>query len=155
MKKSLIALAALAFMAWGCSNSEEEEDYATPAPQVVKLEVSERPLWYELAPNFDQYGQYMKVEVRLQDALQSYASAADLMSATIDGQVRGVSEPKQVDGRWVFSLFVASNEDNVNISLSYYCDKLHCIYTLSNWATFDASIVPLGTGGIYEPTFIN
>lgn len=153
MKKYLIAIAALAFMAWGCSKSEEEE--AKPAPQIVKVEASERPHWQEQAPNFDQYEQFMNVEVRLQETLQSYASSNDLMSATINGQVRGVSKPKQVDGRWVFSLFVASDHDGVNVSLSYYCDKLHSIYTLSNWTKFDANTIPLGTGDIYEPTFIN
>ena len=95
----------------------------------------------------------MIVEVQLQDTLARYASAQDLICATIGGEVRGVAEAQQNDGNWVFPLIIASNNAGVAIELSYYCDKLHRIFSIQ-WTTFDASVAPTGTGGIYQPDFV-
>lgn len=95
----------------------------------------------------------MIVEVQLQDTLAKYASAQDLMSATIGSEVRGVAEAQQNDGNWVFPLIIASNNAGVATELSYYCDKLHRIFSIQ-WTTFDASVAPTGTGGIYQPEFV-
>lgn len=110
-----------------------------------------RPDWP--VPNYDRFEQTMAVNVVLQDTLQRYASVADLMCATIGSEVRGVATPQHTGGQWLFPLIVASNEAGVSISLSYYCDRLHRIFTV-DWAVFDAATVPLGTGGIYQPLFI-
>lgn len=158
MKKIIIsAIAALALVAWGCSSGDEEETTKKPDLNEMNMRpalsagTDERPAWQ--TPNYDSYGQTMTVEVTLQDTLQGYASAADLMCATIDGEVRGVATPEQMDGTWRFSLIVASNGAGANVSLSYYCDRLHRIFTTS-WTTFDATTVPVGLGGIYQPEFV-
>ena len=147
MKKNIIlALAALAFVAWGCSS--DNDDMTT---KDIPEGTDARPTWQ--APNYDSYEQIMMVELTLQDTLQSYASEADLMCATIGSEVRGVATPELVDGKWKFTLIVASNDEGVDVGLSYYCDQLHRIFT-ANWMTFDASTVPTGTGGIYQPEFV-
>ena len=154
----IVALAALALVAWGCSSDDDEAtEIKTPEKEVLNEQptLSEgtdaRPAWQ--TPDYDSYEQTMMVEVTLQDTLQSYASAADLMCASIGGEVRGVAKPEQVDGTWRFTLIVASNEAGADVSLSYYCDRLHRIFTTS-WTTFDAAAVPVGTGGIYQPEFV-
>ncbi|MBQ9651943.1 MAG: hypothetical protein IJ635_08075 [Bacteroidaceae bacterium] len=141
-----IVLAALAFVAWGCSS--DNDDVITKG---IAEGTDARPTWQ--IPNYDNYEQTMMVEVTLQDPLQTYASAADLMCATIGGEVRGVATPEQVDGKWRFTLIVASNKVGASVDLSYYCDHLHRIFTTS-WTTFDAATVPIGTGGIYQPEFV-
>ena len=159
MKKNIIlALAALALVAWGCSSDDDEvKEKETPQKNILNERpmLSEgtdaRPTWQ--APDYDSYEQTMMVEVTLQDTLQSYASEADLMCATIGGEVRGVATPEQVEGTWRFTLIVASNEASANVGLSYYCDRLHRIFSTS-WTTFDAATVPVGTGGIYQPEFV-
>jgi hypothetical protein len=154
MKKSILALAALALLAWGCSSDGDDSTTPTPptpTPTEIPAGTDTRPSWQ--GPNYDLYEQTMNVELQLQDALVKYASAQDLLCATINNEVRGVATPEQIDDNWVFPLTIASNDANVMVSLSYYCDKLHRIFTV-NWTQFDASVAPTGTKGIYKPEFI-
>lgn len=95
----------------------------------------------------------MNVEVQLQDTLNPYVSKNDLLCATIGGEVRAVSAPRQVGDVWVAPLTVASNDAGVAVELSYYCEQLHRIFTIA-WTKFDASMAPKGTDGIYLPEFI-
>ncbi len=148
MKKSIIALAALALVAWGCSSGEDESQ---PQSAEISIGTDVRPDWQ--GPNFDLYEQIMKVEVQIQDTLTQYVSEADLLCATINGEVRGVAAPRKVEDKWLFPMTIASNDADVAVSLSYYCDQLHRIYTIA-WTTFDASVAPTGTNGIYKPVFI-
>ncbi len=148
MKIKLFLLSmVMGFMTWGCSSGDDSED-----SEQTTAGTEARPTWQ--VPNYDLYEQTMTVEVQLQDALQTYASANDLMCATVGGEVRGVTSPTRVGDQWWFPLIVASNETNVDIQLSYYCESLHRIFT-TNWTTFDASVAPMGDGGIYKPTFVS
>ena len=105
------------------------------------------------SPCYYLYEQTMNVEVQLQDTLVKYASAQDLIGASINNEVRGVATPEQIDDNWVFPLTIVSNDAGLMIELSYYCDKLHRIFTI-NWTKFDASVAPTGTEGIYKPEFV-
>ena len=157
MKKSILAIAALAFMAWGCSTSDDQDENLqqvppTPTPTVLQEGTDARPTW--TAPNYDLYEQMMSVDIQLQDILVQYASEQDMICAIINNEVRGVADAQQVDdNQWVFPLTVVSDEANVMVGLSYYCDKLHRIFTIS-WTPFDPSVAPTGQGGIYKPKFI-
>ena len=156
MKKNLIALAALTLMAWGCSSSDNETPTPTPPPPtpstiVIEAGTDTRPTTWQ-TPDFNLFEQTMNVEILLQEELQSYASDEDLLCATIGSDIRGLATPLQVDGTWVFPLTVGSNETDAAITLSYYCDRLHRIFTIA-WTTFDATIPPTGSGSIYQPTF--
>ncbi len=154
MKKSILALAALALLAWGCSSDGDDSTTPTPptpTPTEIPAGTDTRPSWQ--GPNYDLYEQTMNVELQLQDALVKYASAQDLLCATINNEVRGVATPEQIDDNWVFPLTIASNDANVMVSLSYYCDKLHRIFTVSNWRNYDASTSPTESGQPYVPMF--
>ena len=139
-----------------CSSDDDETpvnptEIETPNGKKLEQGSDQRPNWQ--SPNYDAYEMTMSVEIRLQDTLQAYASSQDLLCATINGEVRGVGLPKQVGEEWVFPLTVGSNDGSIAMSLSYYCDRLHRIFT-TPWTRFDASAMPMGVGGIYEPTFV-
>lgn len=154
MKKNILALAALALLAWGCSS----DDGGSPTPTtqkpdetiVIEPGTDARPNW--VAPGDNNYEQTMNVYLTLQDQLLPYISENDMICAKIDGEVRGVAVPRQDEGDWLISLIVFSN-GAAPIQLSYYCDKLHRIFTI-DWTTFDATVAPTGTEGIYKPTFV-
>ena len=103
MKKSILALAALAFMAWGCSSDDENSSQ----PTEITAGTDVRPTWQ--APNYDLYEQAMVVEVQLQDTLTKYVSSQDLLCATIGGEVRGVAAPQQVEDKYLFPLTIPAS----------------------------------------------
>ena len=76
------------------------------------------------------------------------------MCATINDEVRAVATPEKVDDKWMYMLIIGSDNEGVSISLSYYCDRLHRIFTLPSWTSFDSSVNPSGYGGIYAPVFV-
>ena len=155
MKKSILALAALAFLAWGCASdsdsTSEPQPPTPPAPTEIEAGTDVRPSW--TAPNYNLFEQIMSVNVQLQDTLVKYASTEDLLCATIGNEVRGVAIAVQNGNQWKFPLTIGSNEAGVAVSLSYYCDKLHRIFT-TQWTQFDATVAPTGQGGIYLPKFV-
>ena len=148
----VLSFLSLGLVFTGCS-SDDDEQPQTPGTETKGLEpgTDQRPSWQ--MPNFDNYELTMSVEVQLQDTLQPHASAQDLICATINGEVRGVASPTQVEGVWKFPLVIGSNEGNAAMSLSYYCENLHRIFT-TEWTIFDATTEPMGTNGIYLPTFL-
>jgi hypothetical protein len=146
MKKSIVAIAALAFLAWGCSS-----DDLPLTKKEIPAGTDVRPTWQ--ATNYDLYELTMSVDVLLQDTLVKYASTEDLLCATINNEVCGVAAAEQVDDQWLFPLTVGSNDASAMVNLSYYCEKLHRIYTI-NWTTFDASVSPTVSEGIYKPEFV-
>ena len=163
-KGTIVAIAALAFMAWGCSSSDEDSNDPKPVDPTptekttIEPGTDERPNWQN--PNYDNFEQVMTVEVTLQDKLTEYASEADLMCAIINDEVRGVASPLLVNDKWIFPLTVASNDAGVAIDLAYYCDSLHRIFTM-HWTNFDAKAEPTFTGltsdksDLYSPSFVN
>jgi len=164
-RKSIVAIAALAFMAWGCTGSGSDNDPEQEEPTPVETNnnsiepgTDERPNWQN--PDYNNFEQVMTVEVQLQSKLDQYASENDMMCAIINNEVRGVATPIQVNDKWVFPLVVASNDAGVGVDLSYYCDKLHRIFTM-HWTNFDAKVQPTFTGlaadgnSLYKPSFLN
>ena len=153
----IIALAALAFMAWGCSSDDDDNtvlppDPPTPTQSALTPGTDQRPTWPAI--NFDIYEQNMYVEIKLQELLLEYISDADLLCAKIGDEIRGVANPMSVDGKWIFPLFIGSNESGGSITLAYYCDKLHRIFTKTDWTHFDANTVPTGDDELHQPIFV-
>ncbi len=159
MKKSILALAALAFIAWGCSSShDDEDDIDNGQPNNSEIQTipegnDVRPEWQAQSPNFDFFEQIMTVDVVLQDTLQRYASMADLLCAKVGEEVRGVALPKEVNGQWEFPITVASNSGDEEINLYYYCERLHRIFS-TYWTVFDSTLPPTGNDAVYRPDFI-
>ena len=145
MKKILLSLlAALTIVVGGCSKDDEGT--------VVKPGTDARPAWQAPA-NYGDYEQFMSVLITLQDELQPYASTNDLLCAKVNGEVRDVAAPDIIDNKATFSLTIAGNGNDASIELCFYSDRLHRIFTLSNWTIFDASVEPMGTGNLYKPSF--
>jgi hypothetical protein len=147
VSKIMLLMAALT-TAWGCSS---DDDKLESQPTEISAGTDVRPAWQ--APNYDLFEQTMTVDVILQDGLKSYASSADLLCAKVGEEVRGVALPNEVNGQWIYSIMVASNASGESINLYYYCDKLHRIFS-TYWTLFDANMPPTGSGGIYQPVFV-
>ena len=141
-------LAALTIVVGSCGSDDE------PTPQVSEYLVegtATRPTWK--ASDYNQFEHTMSLQVQLGDTLVNFQSRQDLMCATIKGEVRAVSEPLTTAGEVFFPLSIASDGNEGNVALHYYCDRLHRIYTIANWATFDPYVAPSGDSGIYRPKF--
>ena len=152
-----ILLAALSFLGGGCSSSDSNSDFEpTPEPQpetpdFLRSGNDTTPNWM-----FTDGGRFelrMSLQVELGDTLATFQSSDDLMSASINGEVRAVATPNQTGGQTYYPLVIFDHEMGNTVSLNYYCSKLQRIYTISNWAVFDPSAAPTGNGGIYRPRF--
>ena len=152
MKKNIISimlLAALAFVAGGCSGESENE----PAvPSYLKPGTDVRPTNWT-TPAGENYELWMSLQVQLGDTLVNYQSSADLMCATINDEVRAATGPMKTGDVTYYPLTIGGNGGDQTVSLHYYCDRLHRIYTISNWAQFKEGIAPTGESGIYRPCF--
>lgn len=151
-----ILLTALTLVVGSCSSYDSDEpDEPTPeqpqTPDYLLPGTDSRPDW-----KFSDNGRYelrMSIQVELGDTLAAYQSSQDLMCATIDGEVRAVAQPSETGGVVFYPLIIFDNVTGGTVTLSYYCDQLHRIYTITNWAVFDASAAPTGDRGIYRPQF--
>lgn len=148
---SVTALAALVLMAGACSSDDE----ATPSPGVpeyLKEGADTRPAWTQ--PDMLQYGpNVMTLQVELGDTLASFQSERDLMGAFSGDEIRGAAAPRSTGGIVYFPLSIGSFDGTGVVALKYYCDRLHRIYTITHWASFDSTIPPTGEDAIHRPRF--
>ena len=136
-------------MAWGCGSDDE----ITPAS--LQQGSDARPTTWVAPDNNSLFDlPPMSVQVQLGDTLAAYQSSADLMCATINGEVRAVTPPMSNMGIVYYPLTIVGNSNEQMVSLHYYCDRLHRIYTIENWAQFDPSAAPTGDSGIYRLMFV-
>lgn len=146
LKYLLLALTSLALFA--CSSDDDTET----TPTYLLQGTDSRPTSW-IKPDYSLYELTMSVQVQLGDTLAKYQTDQDLMCATIGGEVRAVTEPKVTMSEIYYPLTIAENGGEKTIALHYYCDSLHRIYTIENWANFDPSAPPTGEDGIYRPKF--
>ena len=146
MKKIICIIAAFTLTVWGCSSDDES---STPTKSGIMTGNDARPTWQ--SPDYMHYEQSMSVFLNLQSELKAYSSSQDMLCAIVGDEVRGVAYADTAHGG--FALTIAGNSSTEVITLSYYCDRLHRIFTLKNWATFDSGIKPTGTGELYNPRF--
>ena len=138
----------LVFMS--CSGSDDNEPNS-PTQQAIASGNDAQPDWQ--APQYTAFEQTMSVSLLMQHELEPYVTTQDLICATIGDEVRGLTSPVVEDGLIFFPLTVAANGKGESVKLSYYCERLHRIFTIF-WTTFDASVAPMGEGGIYRPQFV-
>ena len=147
-------LVLLVTMVVGSCKSDSDEEPQPPqqeTPAYLTPGSDARPNW-----TFADKGLFelrMSVQVELGDELAAYQSSGDLMCATIGGEIRTVAAPAETGGVIYFPLIIFDNGSGGMVSLSYYCDRLHRIYNIANWAAFNASAAPSGSSGIYRPCF--
>ena len=155
MKKNIISimlLTALAFAAGSCDGDSESEPAPAPVPSYLTPGTDVRPTTW-IAPSPQAYELWMSLQVQLGDTLAHYQSSADLVCATINGEVRAATVPMTTEGVVYYPLTIGGNGGDQTVSLHYYCDRLHRIYTITNWAQFKDGIAPTGESGIYRPCF--
>ena len=145
-------LLLLTFMVESCGNEVEEP--ASIVPEYLKEGTATRPTTW-MRPDYSLFELTMSVQVQLGDTLASFQSSADLMCATINDEVRAVTKPMVNGSITYYPLTVAGNGGDQTVSLHYYCDRLHRIYTITNWASFNTAATPTGDSGIYRPRFVN
>ena len=150
-----MALCAILLFGTSCSSSDNDE----AQKEMSGVPVSERPDWNQTEIDYTRYDNEMPVVIGVQSELAQYASEKDMMRATIGGETRAWSaqplEWETTDGTdsRKFALSIAGNAGDGAITLEYYCDQLHRIFTVSNWRNYDASTSPTEGGQPYVPMF--
>lgn len=162
-KMILAGVALCVTLLLGASCSSDSDDNATPIPDVPENPLTpgtdQRPDWNQTVVDYTRYDSEMPVVVGIQPELAQYASEHDMMRATISGETRAWSaqplEWETADGTasYKFLLTIGGNAGEGNITLEYYCDQLHRIFTLSEWRYYDASTTPTEDGQPYIPLF--
>ncbi len=167
-KKLLIIIASLAFVAWGCSKSDDNADNSKKTENGTEVNDStgnggsdissqltpgtdKRPDWQ--VPNYDNWEQTMSVMILPQRELLPYVTEKDLLCAQMNGEVRGVAEMVVDHDITFFPLTVGADGAEARIYLYYYRDSLHRIYS-TDWADFNPSVVPTGESTFYRPVFV-
>ncbi len=118
----------------------------------------ESPNWTE--PDGTFYENWTILRVQIEDELQPYVSADDLMAVFVNGELRGLASPAtslsgEQTGKEKFIIKVWGNEtetETVNISLQYYNKKLKHLFTLSDNITLDSDQTT-GIDEVYIPQF--
>jgi len=153
----MLLLTALTFMVGSCSDDDESTEPTEPiveTPVYLKPGTDVRPTNW-IVPDASLFELRMTVQVELGDTLAAYQGEQDLMCATIDGEVRAVTLPHKTGRTIYYPLIILDNRTGGTVSLHYYCDRLHRIYTITNWSNFTPSAAPTGKSGIYRPCFTN
>ena len=158
--KRLIYLAGVALVATllltACSSDGDNTPTPPTPPTPEKTEPAEgtdlRPTWQ--APDYSAFeGMTMVVQIGIQEELQPYVSANDLMCAQLKGEVRALGTLHETAGQYYFPLSILGNSSEGAVTLKYYCDKLHRIFTVEGWKKFDSTILPTQGGEPYEVKF--
>ncbi len=139
----MLMLAAFALM-WSCSSDDDDPEVVDPV-NFTETQLTpgndERPSWTK--PDYRQFQQTMTVQVRLQEALSSYITAQDLLCAKVDSVIGAVTVPNESETGYYFPLSIATDKGDAMISIHYYCDSLHRIFSIENWRRYDESASPL------------
>ena len=132
--------------------SSDDDPKPPVVPEYLTVGTDQRPLNWQ-APDYWQFELTMSLQVQLGDTLVNFQSERDLMCVTIDNEVRAVTGPESTLGEVYFPLTIAGDGSEGAMTLNYYCDNLHRIYTIPNWGTFNPSMAPSGESDIYRPKF--
>ena len=158
IKLMSLLLASLLIGACGSDDSDggpaviETELKQTPQWQIDWSNNQERPNWTE--PNATAYENWTFLMIQIEPTLQPYVSDGDQMALFINDELRGLAKPAvdltgALSNPRSFVMKAYGNEavsERVNIKLSYYCQKLKHIFTLSDDIKFDSEEMT----GLYE-----
>lgn len=161
MKTNYLVLVLFAALAWGCGSDDDDNDFTlttiagAPTWQVDFSGNEVAPDWPE--PNPGNYENWTIMLVEIEDALKPYSSADDLLALFVDDDLRGLSRP-------VINLSVGDDEDvrkdesdkdlyilkaygyetgenEVNMTLRYYCSRLKQMFSLTKRMKFDVDYI--------------
>ena len=156
--KKLLYLAGVALVATlllgACHSSDDEDSNTNEGVSMIPTAgTDERPSWV-VSSSEDLLDEWpMSVQIGIQSELLPYVSQADLMCAVVGGEVRAVSTLRTTGGQHYFMLPILGNSGEGFVTLKYYCDKLHRIFTVNEWKEFDSSIQPTDQGTPYVVPF--
>ena len=147
----ILLLSTLGGVGGGLTSCSDDDD--KPAtPSYLKTGNATVPENW-VAPDYSLYELTMSVQEQLGDTLKDFQSSGDMMCATINDEVRAVTKPMVNGTITYYPLSIAGNGGDKSISLHYYSDRMHRIYTIDNWAIFNAAAAPTGNSSIYRPYF--
>ena len=151
MNRIKLMFALLASLILGACSSDDDNNAAykettineTPDWQIDWSNNQERPNW--TAPDASLYENWTILMVKIEEALQPFVSKDDMMALFVNGELRGLAKPAvfmggSQTGYDTFLMKVYGNEtgnETVNMSLQYYNEQLHHIFTLSDDITLD------------------
>ena len=161
IKLMSLLLASLLIGACGSDDSDggpagptvtETELTQTPQWQIDWSNNQERPNWTE--PSATAYENWTFLMIQVEETLQPYVSDGDQIALFVNDELRGLAKPAVgLDGTLsqpaTFVMKAYGNEtgaERVPVKLSYYCQKLKHIFTLTDDIKFDSE----ETTGLYE-----
>lgn len=151
-KKAIIGIAAIALLATMAGSCSRDNKFGSDdMPDYLIEGNDERPQW--VCPDLSHYPNLMTVQVQLGDILVDYQTGKDLIGAFIEGEIAGMTGPSSTGGVIYYPLSIGSDDASGTVKLQYYCDSLHRIFSINEWASFDPSAKPTGESGIYRPRF--
>ena len=159
-----VLVASLVFGACSTDDDNNNDGYTVdeiseaPVWQVDWNNDQERPNWTE--PNASAYENWTIMMVQIEDELAPFVSENDLMAIFLNNELRGLASPAVVvdddqTGSTKFLMKAYGNEtgsETVNVKLSYYCQKLKHMFTLSANISMDSDETT-GTDEDYIPPF--
>ena len=151
--KKLLYLAGVALVATlllGACSSDDDDNQQNQNGSTLTEGTDVRPSWVVSSDASLQDDWPMSVQIGVQNELLPYVSNADLM---LKDEVRAVSDLKETGGQYYFMLPIQGNSGEGLVTLKYYCDKLHRIFTVSDWKEFDSTIQPTDQGTPYVVPF--
>ena len=118
----------------------------------------ERPSWQ--APNASDYENFTVMVVKIEEALQPYATKDDLLALFVGDELRGLARPGSIVGSGEtdvtsFVLKVFANETDgelLNVTMKYYNATLKNLFTRTSTTVFSADNV-LGSDEDFIPAF--
>ena len=115
----------------------------------------ERPDWASHVIDYSQWTYSMPVVVGVQELLADSVSVNDMICAVINGEIRAWDNAPQTWEKTIkFALNIAGEANNGMVTLKYYSAKLHRIFTVENWLTFNENTPPTDGGKPYFPEFV-
>jgi hypothetical protein len=131
---------------------------SAPEWQVDWTYNQERPSWQ--APNASDYENFTVMVVKIEEALQPYASKDDMLALFVGDELRGLAKPASVVGSNAtdatsFVLKAFGNEadgDLLNVTLKYYNARLKHLFSRTSTIVFSADNV-LGIDEDFIPAF--
>ena len=159
-----VLVASLVFGACSTDDNNNNDGYTVdeiseaPVWQVDWNNDQERPNWTE--PNASAYENWTIMMVQIEDELAPFVSENDLMAIFLNDELRGLASPavsvggdESISNQFLMKAYGnETSSETVNVKLSYYCQKLKHMFTLSANISMDSDETT-GTDEDYIPPF--